>query len=135
MTPTSVIAVAGDVALGDARQAEVEDLHGRQLVRRVARRGEVRATRMLVGRASARDDDVRRLEVAVDDAALVGVVDRLAERRKRREAEAQLRLVQRAGARGEAGVELAAAHQLHREEVLAVARCARTRRWRRCSGA
>ena len=54
----------------------------------------------------------------MDDAALVGVVHRLAERQEEAEPEAELRLVQRAGAAGEIGVELAAAHQLHGEEVL-----------------
>ncbi len=92
------------VRVRDAREAEVEDL-----------------------RARVRDDDVRGLQVAVDHAALVGVVHGLADRDELAQALADLRRARRVAAevlpypRGEGLAE----DQLHREEVLAVVRAPR----------
>ncbi len=84
----------GHVALGDPRQAEVEDLQG----------GESRARRdagHAGGARLRRHDDVRGLEVAVDHAALVRVVHRVGDLAEQAEAEAQLLLVEDLGALGD----------------------------------
>ena len=92
------------VRVRDAREAEVEDLG-----------------------AGVRDDNVRGLQVAVDDAALVRVVDGLADGDELAQALADLRRARLVAAEvlPRPGGERLAENQLHREEVLAVVRAAR----------
>ena len=79
------------------------------------------------GRLRRRDDeDVRGLQVAVDDAALVRVADGAADRLEEAEAIVQLRLrrVRAAHVLAHVVAERLPGDQLHREEVLAVRRAA-----------
>ena len=100
----------GDIAVGDAGQAEVEDLDvgsGRK-ARRPSR--------------IAQHEDVPRLEIPMDDASLVCVVHRIADLAE--ECQPLLHLCGREAALGRAALAILAQglapHELHGEEVLAV---------------
>ncbi len=109
--PTSVRRVGGEVLVGDARETEIEDLD--------QRRGRSRCRPGLRFRGLL-DDDVRRLEVAVDHSALVGVVHSVGDRAKQPQPELELVRGDRRRASRCPCTEGLAPDQLHGEEVVPV---------------
>ena len=101
-----------DIGVGDPGEAEIEDLH----------RGLPAPVVALVDRTSIRSGTMMLdgLEIAVDDAALVGVVDRVADGEKSRRRSASSWAVDRLWSRLEPAVQGLAADQLHGEEVVTV---------------
>jgi hypothetical protein len=91
--------------VGEARQREIEHLEVRKL------RGRPRL---------GRDDDVRRLQVTVDDAPLVRVVHGGTDRLEEPQPQHHLLVGKGVGAAGEPAVERLAPHELHREPAVPV---------------